>query len=48
MKGLMFLSDSDSPHVHSVALKLPVSPEHLDPKVPLLHRHVLFISRVVL
>lgn len=41
----MFPSDSRVP---VVALKLAMSPEHLDPKAPLLHRHVLFSTRGVL
>lgn len=44
----MFASDSDSPLVPVVARKLAMSPERLDPKAPLLHRHVLFSTRGVL
>lgn len=44
----MFPSDSDSPRVPILALPLAMSPERLDPKAPLLHRHVLFSTRGVL
>lgn len=47
-RGLKFPSDSDWLRMPALALKLAMSPEHIDLEATLLHRHVLFSTREVL